>query len=96
MITERSLQMVKRLELLNHLMDFCNAENVRIVNEAGLNLTVEIVINRKSMETCYQEMVNKGWENNVIGIEKINKGDRGYVETGDGLYRYTLQFVKTF
>lgn len=86
--------MPKRLELLQQLIDECKADSVRVVNEAGLWITVEVIIDRNKMTACAQAMLEKKWEANLIGIEKINKGDSAYTETGNGLYRYTLQFSK--
>ena len=94
MNTERIIDMPKRLDLLQHIMDTCNADSVRVVSEAGLTITLEVIINRNAMKNCAETMIEKLWSANLIGIEKINKGDTAWTETGDGLYRYTLQFSK--
>lgn len=90
----RILDMPKQLDLLQHLIDTCNAESVRVVNDSGLTITVEVIINRKGMKNCAETMIDKRWSANLIGIERINKSDTATVETGEGLYRYTLQFSK--
>ena len=85
--------MPTRLEILQTIIEKCNADSVHVVNETGRNLSIEVVIGRNKMSDCVKNFL-KEYEGSVNGIERINKGDRGFSETDDGLYRYTLVIEK--
>ncbi len=85
--------MPQRLEILQTIIDLCNAESIKVVYDGPRIMTLEIIINRNLMANCAKEYMTT-WEGDVRSIEKINKGDVAYTETGDGLYRYTLVIEK--